>query len=40
MTIGRKGYEFLKNRQTMRKNHGNIFSTLNYQTAAHAGPGS
>lgn len=34
MTVGRKGYEFLKNRQTVTKNYTNIFSNLNYQTAA------
>jgi F-type H+-transporting ATPase subunit gamma len=34
MTVGRKGYEFLKNRQTVSKNYTNIFSSLNYQTAA------
>ncbi|HEY6838610.1 MAG TPA: ATP synthase F1 subunit gamma, partial [Geobacteraceae bacterium] len=34
MTIGRKGFEFLKNRQKVAKNHANIFATLNYQTAA------
>jgi F-type H+-transporting ATPase subunit gamma len=34
MTIGRKGYEFLRNRHTVRKHHGNIFSTLSYQTGA------
>ena len=34
MTIGRKGYEFLKNRQTIYKNYTNVFSSLNYQTAA------
>jgi len=34
MTIGRKGYEFLRNRHTVRKHHGNIFSTLSYQTAS------
>ncbi|ACM18817.1 ATP synthase F1, gamma subunit [Geotalea daltonii FRC-32] len=34
MTIGRKGYEFLKNRQKIRKNFGTVFSNLNYQTAA------
>lgn len=34
MTIGRKGYEFLRNRHTVRKHHGNVFSTLSYQTAA------
>src|SRR5512144_406335 len=34
MTLGRKGNEFLRNRHKVRKNHGNIFSTLSYQTAA------
>ncbi|GFO53563.1 ATP synthase gamma chain [Geomonas sp. Red276] len=34
MTLGRKGYEFLRNRHKVRKNHGNIFSTLSYQTAS------
>ncbi len=34
MTIGRKGYEFLKNRQKVAKNYSNIFGNLNYQTAA------
>lgn len=34
MTIGRKGYEFLKNRQKIRKNFATVFSNLNYQTAA------
>ncbi|MCM0080639.1 ATP synthase F1 subunit gamma [Geomonas sp. Red32] len=34
MTLGRKGYEFLRNRHQVRKNHGNIFSTLSYQTAS------
>ncbi|MCM2358520.1 MAG: ATP synthase F1 subunit gamma [Geobacteraceae bacterium] len=34
LTIGRKGYEFLKNRQTIRKNYTGVLSTLNYQTAA------
>jgi len=34
MTVGRKGYEFLRNRHTVRKHHGNVFSTLSYQTAA------
>jgi F-type H+-transporting ATPase subunit gamma len=34
MTVGRKGYEFLRNRHTVRKNHANVFSTLSYQTAA------
>ncbi len=34
MTIGRKGNEFLKNRQKVVKSYANIFGTLNYQTAA------
>jgi F-type H+-transporting ATPase subunit gamma len=34
LTVGRKGYEFLKNRQTVRKNYTGVLSTLNYQTAA------
>jgi F-type H+-transporting ATPase subunit gamma len=34
MTIGRKGYEFLRNRHTVRKHHGGVFATLSYQTAA------
>jgi F-type H+-transporting ATPase subunit gamma len=34
MTVGRKGYEFLKNRRTIWKNYTGIFSSLNYQTAA------
>jgi F-type H+-transporting ATPase subunit gamma len=34
MTIGRKGYEFLKNRQKIHKNYNSVFSNLNYQTAA------
>lgn len=34
LTIGRKGYEFLKNRQTIRKNYTGVLSGLNYQTAA------
>jgi len=34
LTIGRTGYEFLKNRQTIRKNYTGVLSTLNYQTAA------
>ncbi len=34
MTIGRKGYDFLKNRHKVVKNHTNIQSNLNYQTAA------
>ena len=34
MTIGRKGYEFLKSRHKIYKNYTGIFSNLNYQTAA------
>ncbi len=34
MTVGRKGNEFLKNRQKVVKNYANIFGNLNYQTAA------
>ena len=34
LTIGRKGYEFLKNRQTIRKNYTGVLSSVNYQTAA------
>jgi F-type H+-transporting ATPase subunit gamma len=34
LTIGRKGYEFLKHRQIVRKNYTGVLSTLNYQTAA------
>ena len=34
MTIGRKGYEFLKNRATIGKNYTGVLSNLNYQTAA------
>jgi F-type H+-transporting ATPase subunit gamma len=34
LTVGRKGYEFLKNRQTIRKNYTGVLSNLNYQTAA------
>ncbi|MDD2501866.1 MAG: ATP synthase F1 subunit gamma [Geobacter sp.] len=34
MTVGRKGYEFLKNRHTVYKNFSNILSKPNYQTAA------
>ena len=34
LTIGRKGYEYLKNRQTIYKNYTGVFSNLNYQTAA------
>ncbi len=34
LTVGRKGYEFLKNRQTIRKNYSGVLSSVNYQTAA------
>jgi len=33
-TVGRKGYEFLKNRQKIHKNYGNVLSNLSYPTAA------
>jgi len=34
MTVGRKGYEFLKSRYTVYKNFSNVLSKPNYQTAA------
>jgi len=34
MTIGRKGYEFLKNRYTVYKNFPNVLAKPNYQAAA------
>jgi F-type H+-transporting ATPase subunit gamma len=34
LTVGRKGYEFLKNRHTIYKNFSNIISKPNYQAAA------
>jgi len=34
LAIGRKGYDFLKNRHQVWKNYANIQSNLNYQTAA------
>ena len=34
MTVGRKGFEFLKNRHTIYKNAANILSKPNYQDAA------
>jgi F-type H+-transporting ATPase subunit gamma len=34
MTIGRKGYEYLKNRQKIYKNQQGVFAKLSYQTAA------
>jgi F-type H+-transporting ATPase subunit gamma len=33
-TVGRKGYEFLKNRHTIYKNVSNVLAKPNYQTAA------
>ncbi len=34
MTVGRKGYEFLKNRHTVYKNFANMLAKPNYQAAA------
>jgi F-type H+-transporting ATPase subunit gamma len=34
MTVGRKGYEFLKNRYTVYKNFANVLAKPSYQTAA------
>ncbi len=34
MTVGRKGFEFLKNRQKIYKNQTGVFAHLSYQTAA------
>jgi len=34
MTVGRKGFEYLKNRQKIYKNQTGVFSHLSYQTAA------
>ena len=34
LTVGRKGYEFLKSRHTVYKNFSNVISKPNYQTAA------
>ena len=34
MTIGRKGYEYLKSRQKVYKNQTGVFTKLNYQSAA------
>ena len=34
LTVGRKGYEFLKNRYTIYKNVSNVLAKPNYQTAA------
>lgn len=33
MTVGRKGYEFLKSRYSVYKNFSNVLSKPNYQTA-------
>ncbi len=37
MTVGRKGYEFLKSRYTVYKNFSNVLAKPNYQTAAMLG---
>ncbi|HEX9023748.1 MAG TPA: ATP synthase F1 subunit gamma [Geobacteraceae bacterium] len=37
MTVGRKGYEYLKNRQKIFKNQPGVFANLSYQTAALLG---
>jgi F-type H+-transporting ATPase subunit gamma len=37
LTIGRKGYEFLRKRASIRKNYSNILSTLSYQEASLIG---
>jgi F-type H+-transporting ATPase subunit gamma len=34
MTVGRKGFEFLRSRNTIYKNYSNVLAGLNYQTAA------
>jgi F-type H+-transporting ATPase subunit gamma len=34
MTVGRKGFEFLKSRQSIYKNQAGVFAQLSYQTAA------
>jgi F-type H+-transporting ATPase subunit gamma len=34
MTVGRKGFEYLKNRQKIYKNQTGVFAHLSYQTAA------
>lgn len=34
LTIGRKGYEFLKNRHNVRKNYTGVLASVNYQTSA------
>lgn len=37
MTVGRKGYEFLRSRYTVYKNFANVLAKPNYQTAAMLG---
>ncbi|MDY0300998.1 MAG: ATP synthase F1 subunit gamma [Trichlorobacter sp.] len=37
MTLGRKGYDYLKNRHSVEKNYPNLISKPNYQTAALLG---
>lgn len=37
MTIGRKGYEYLRKRAFVRKNYSNILSTMSYQEASIIG---
>lgn len=37
LTIGRKGFEYLRKRATIRKNYSNILSTLSYQEASIIG---
>jgi len=37
MTVGRKGFEYLKNRQRIHKNQVGVFAHLSYQTAALLG---
>ncbi|MDD2318770.1 MAG: ATP synthase F1 subunit gamma [Geobacteraceae bacterium] len=37
LTIGRKGFEYLRKRATVRKNYSNILSTMSYQEASLIG---
>ncbi len=37
LTIGRKGFEYLRKRATVRKNYSNILSTMSYQEASIIG---
>ncbi|HOP39560.1 MAG TPA: ATP synthase F1 subunit gamma [Geobacteraceae bacterium] len=37
LTIGRKGYDYLRKRTTIRKNYSNILSTMSYQEASIIG---